>query len=84
MGRIKWNLQPPFPHPPAKSRVKPRKLQSTPFSYPCLGRGWGEGGGQPRPQGFSLKKKGWDGMPHPFFKGKALGTRLGGGGVQIF
>ena len=25
---------------------------------------------QPRPQGFSLKK--W----HPFFKGKALGTRL--------
>ena len=31
------------------------------------------GGGQPRPQGFSLKK--WVG-PHPFFKGKALGTRL--------
>ena len=28
---------------------------------------------QPRPQGFSLKK--WVG--HPFFKGKALGTRLG-------
>ena len=26
---------------------------------------------QPRPQGFSLKK--W---PHPFFQGKALGTRL--------
>ena len=31
---------------------------------------------QPRPQGFSLKK--WVGLfpPHPFFKGKALGTRL--------
>ena len=31
---------------------------------------------QPRPQGFSLK---WVGRhpPHPFFKGKALGTRLG-------
>ena len=29
---------------------------------------------QPRPQGFSLKKMG--GAPHPFFKGKALGTRL--------
>ena len=31
---------------------------------------------QPRPQGFSLKK--WVGRekPHPFFKGKALGTRL--------
>ena len=33
---------------------------------------------QPRPQGFSLKKMGgassWWG--HPFFKGKALGTRL--------
>ena len=28
---------------------------------------------QPRPQGFSLK---WVGPPHPFFKGKALGTRL--------
>ena len=28
---------------------------------------------QPRPQGFSLKK--WV-APHPFFKGKALGTRL--------
>ena len=28
---------------------------------------------QPRPQGFSLK---WVGRPHPFFKGKALGTRL--------
>ena len=28
---------------------------------------------QPRSQGFSLKK--WVG-PHPFFKGKALGTRL--------
>ena len=28
---------------------------------------------QPRPQGFSLKK--WVG-PNPFFKGKALGTRL--------
>ena len=28
---------------------------------------------QPRPQGFSLKK--W-GRPHPFFEGKALGTRL--------
>ena len=28
---------------------------------------------QPRPQGFSLKK--WV-EPHPFFKGKALGTRL--------
>ena len=28
---------------------------------------------QPRPQGFSLKK--WVG-PHPFFEGKALGTRL--------
>ena len=27
---------------------------------------------QPRPQGFSLKK----GVGHPFFKGKALGTRL--------
>ena len=26
---------------------------------------------QPRPQGFFLKK-----TPHPFFKGKALGTRL--------
>ena len=39
---------------------------------------------QPRPQGFSLKKwvgpgKGWGGAfsrPHPFFEGKALGTRL--------
>ena len=31
---------------------------------------------QPRPQGFSLKK--WVELfpPHPFFKGKALGTRL--------
>ena len=31
---------------------------------------------QPRPQGFSLKK--WVGRekPHPFFKGKTLGTRL--------
>ena len=29
---------------------------------------------QPRPQGFSLKKMG--GAPHPFFEGKALGTRL--------
>ena len=29
---------------------------------------------QPRPQGFSLKK--WV-APHPFFEGKALGTRLG-------
>ena len=29
---------------------------------------------QPRPQGFSLKN-GWGGT-HPFFKGKALGTRL--------
>ena len=28
---------------------------------------------QPRPQGFSLKN--WV-LPHPFFKGKALGTRL--------
>ena len=28
---------------------------------------------QPRPQGFSLKK--WS-RPHPFFEGKALGTRL--------
>ena len=29
---------------------------------------------RPRPQGFSLK---WVGRPpHPFFKGKALGTRL--------
>ena len=28
---------------------------------------------RPRPQGFSLKK--WVG-PHPFFEGKALGTRL--------
>ena len=28
---------------------------------------------QPRPQGFSLKK--WVGR-HPFFEGKALGTRL--------
>ena len=33
-----------------------------------------QGKRQPRPQGFSLKK--WVG-PHPFFKGKALGTRLG-------
>ena len=31
---------------------------------------------QPRPQGFSLKK--WVG-PHPFFEGKALGTRLARG-----
>ena len=32
---------------------------------------------QPRPQGFSLKKKGGVRFPpHPFFKGKALGTRL--------
>ena len=31
---------------------------------------------QPRPQDFSLKKwVGWE-RPHPFFKGKALGTRL--------
>ena len=31
---------------------------------------------QPRPRGFSLEK--WVGLfpPHPFFKGKALGTRL--------
>ena len=31
---------------------------------------------QPRPQGFSLQK--WVGLfpPYPFFKGKALGTRL--------
>jgi len=31
---------------------------------------------QPRPQGLFLKK--WVGLflPHPFFKGKALGTRL--------
>ena len=29
---------------------------------------------QPRSQGFSLKK--WVGPPHPFFEGKALGTRL--------
>ena len=50
-------------------------------------------GGQPRPQGLSLKKppiflgekpwgRGWvhphqEFPPHPFFKGKALGTRLG-------
>ena len=35
-------------------------------------------GGQPRPQGFSLKK--W---PHPFFKEKALGTRLSGGVTYV-
>ena len=38
---------------------------------------FGEGRGQPRPQGFSLKK--WVGPPHPFFEGKSLGTRLGRG-----
>ena len=32
-------------------------------------------GFQPRPHGFSLKK--WA-APHPFFKSKALGTRLPG------
>ena len=37
-------------------------------------------GVQPRPQGFSLKK--WVG-PHPFFKGKALGTRLHGVWILI-
>ena len=37
-----------------------------------LDHGWG----QPRPQGFSLKKCVGG---HPFFKGKALGARLGWG-----
>ena len=42
---------------------------------------------QPRPQGFSLKK--WVGRekalfpPHPFFEGKALGTRLPTPGFQM-
>ena len=32
---------------------------------------------QPHPQGFSLKKMGGAlFLPHPFFKGNALGTRL--------
>ena len=56
------------------------KKNSAWTSSSCLvGEGWGGGWNreklwdQPRPQGFSLKK--WVG-PHPFFKGKALGTRL--------
>ena len=70
------------PHPP-KSRMKPREGQNR-IIFPSLI--WGGEGGlgfpfilstiQPRPQGFYLKK--WVGRekPHPFFKGKALGTRL--------
>ena len=53
-----------------------KEVSVAPPSSPSAGR---RGYAQPRPQGFSLKK--WVGREKgkdlDFFKGKALGTRLG-------
>ena len=80
LGQNKMEQQPP--HPP-KSRMKPREGQNR-ATFPSLIWGGEEGLRfpfilskiQPRPQGFYLKKWVWREKPHPFFKGKALGTRL--------
>ena len=56
--------------PPSEWRV-PRLLRVV-----CVAGVWG---GQPRPQGFTLRKWKEPEAPLPFSDGKALGTRLYGG-----
>ena len=80
VGRIKWNLQPPFPPPPCQ--IKGEAAQTPKHAiFPSLPGERGEG--QPRPQGFSLKKMGRTGRPTHFLREKPWGRGWGEGAYKF-
>ena len=65
---------PPPPH--ANPRMKPAsRANAKTRHFPILA--WGERGGQPCPQGFSLKKMGGTGRPTHFLREKPCGRGWG-------
>ena len=72
---------PPFPPPASPPNQGWSRANSKARHFPILA--WGEGEGQPRPQGFSLKKMGRTGRPTHFLREKPWGRGWGEGAYKF-